>query len=112
MLIGKKSPGGAFFGRQLRYRRQKARFLPAARRVATPERVAPRGTAEVLERILRAPSPWAGDTLVNVTLAIGPLIALIAGILILIVPRLLNYIVAIYLIVIGLLGLFGGSLHL
>ncbi len=48
----------------------------------------------------------------NVTLAIGPLIALIAGILILIVPRLLNYIVAIYLIIIGLLGLFGGSLHL
>jgi hypothetical protein len=34
-----------------------------------------------------------------------PLIALIAGILILIIPRLLNYIVAIYLIVIGLAGL-------
>jgi hypothetical protein len=34
------------------------------------------------------------------------IISLIAGILILIVPRLLNYIVAIYLIVIGLLGLF------
>lgn len=41
----------------------------------------------------------------------GPLISLIAGILILIMPRLLNYIVAIYLIVIGLLGLFGGHLH-
>jgi len=36
---------------------------------------------------------------------ISPLIALIAGILILIVPRLLNFIVAIYLIVIGLIGL-------
>ena len=36
-----------------------------------------------------------------------PLVALIAGILILVVPRLLNYIVAIYLILIGLLGLFG-----
>jgi Protein of unknown function (DUF3096) len=36
---------------------------------------------------------------------IQPLIALIAGILILIVPRLLNYIVAIYLIVVGLSGL-------
>ncbi|MEX0852450.1 MAG: DUF3096 domain-containing protein [Bauldia sp.] len=34
-----------------------------------------------------------------------PLVALIAGILILVVPRLLNYIVAIYLIVIGLSGL-------
>ena len=34
-----------------------------------------------------------------------PLVALIAGILILIVPRLLNYIVAVYLIIIGILGL-------
>ena len=49
----------------------------------------------------------------NIHLTLGPLIALIAGILILIVPRLLNFIVAIYLIVIGLLGLFGaGSLKL
>jgi DUF3096 family protein len=39
--------------------------------------------------------------------SIAPLVALIAGVLILIVPRLLSYIVAIYLIVIGLLGLFG-----
>jgi hypothetical protein len=39
-------------------------------------------------------------------------ISLIAGILILIVPRLLNYIVAFYLILIGLVGLFGsGSFH-
>jgi hypothetical protein len=36
---------------------------------------------------------------------LAPLVALIAGILILIMPRLLNYIVAIYLIVIGILGL-------
>jgi hypothetical protein len=49
----------------------------------------------------------------NFHLSIGPLVSLIAGILILMVPRLLNYIVAIYLIVIGLLGLFGsGNLHL
>ena len=34
-----------------------------------------------------------------------PLVALIAGILILVVPRLLNYIVAIYLILIGVMGL-------
>ena len=40
-------------------------------------------------------------TLVTIT----PLVALIAGILILIMPRLLNYIVAIYLIVIGIIGL-------
>ena len=37
---------------------------------------------------------------------IQPLIALIFGILILFVPRLLNFIVAIYLIIIGLVGLF------
>jgi Protein of unknown function (DUF3096) len=48
----------------------------------------------------------------NLTLAIAPLVALIAGILILVVPRLLNFIVALYLIIIGLLGLFGGHLHL
>jgi hypothetical protein len=36
---------------------------------------------------------------------ISPLVALIAGILILVVPQLLNYVVAIYLIVVGLLGL-------
>ena len=36
---------------------------------------------------------------------IQPLIALIAGVLILIMPRLLNYVVALYLIVIGILGL-------
>ncbi len=36
---------------------------------------------------------------------VSPLVALIAGILILLMPRLLNYVVAIYLIVIGILGL-------
>jgi Protein of unknown function (DUF3096) len=49
----------------------------------------------------------------NITLSLGPLLSLIAGILILIVPRLLNYIVALYLIVIGVIGLFGaGNYHL
>jgi len=38
-------------------------------------------------------------------ITIQPLAALVAGILILLVPRLLNYIVAVYLIVIGVLGL-------
>ena len=45
----------------------------------------------------------------NMHLSLAPIIALIAGILILARPRLLNFIVAIYLIIIGLLGLFGGS---
>ena len=42
-------------------------------------------------------------------ISLAPIIALLAGVLILAVPRLLNYIVAIYLIVIGLLGLFGAA---
>ena len=45
----------------------------------------------------------------NITLGLTPLVSLIAGILILIIPRLLNYIVAFYLIVIGLIGLIGAS---
>jgi len=48
----------------------------------------------------------------NITLGLTPLVSLIAGILILIVPRLLNYIVALYLIVIGVIGLVGaGNFH-
>lgn len=46
----------------------------------------------------------------NVT-HIEPLVALIAGILILLVPRLLNFIVAIYLIIIGVTGLWPRLLH-
>ncbi len=43
----------------------------------------------------------------NIHLGLTPLISLVAGVLILAIPRLLNYIVAIYLIVIGLIGIFG-----
>ena len=43
----------------------------------------------------------------NIHLGLAPLVSLLAGILILIMPRLLNYIVALYLTVIGLIGLFG-----
>jgi hypothetical protein len=53
------------------------------------------------------------ETIMNMTLSLAPIASLIAGILILVMPRLLNYIVAIYLIIIGLLGLFGGGgIHL
>ncbi len=41
----------------------------------------------------------------TVHIAYEPVMALIAGILILIIPRLLNYIVAIYLIIVGIFGL-------
>lgn len=45
----------------------------------------------------------------NIQLSLAPIIALLAGILILVTPRLLNYIVAIYLIVIGVLGIVGAG---
>jgi Protein of unknown function (DUF3096) len=49
----------------------------------------------------------------NINLTFGPVVSLIAGVLILVMPRLLNYIIALYLIVMGLVGLFGtGHLHL
>lgn len=43
----------------------------------------------------------------NIQLSIAPILALLAGILILVRPKLLNFIVAIYLIIIGILGLVG-----
>jgi len=48
----------------------------------------------------------------DIHLAIGPIASLIAGVLILIVPRLLNYIVALYLIIVGAVGLLHLSGHL
>ncbi|HEX3396206.1 MAG TPA: DUF3096 domain-containing protein [Steroidobacteraceae bacterium] len=49
----------------------------------------------------------------HINLSLAPIVALIAGILILVMPKLLNYIIALYLIVVGLLGLFGtgGNFH-
>jgi threonine/homoserine efflux transporter RhtA len=43
---------------------------------------------------------------VHLSLALEPLLAIVAGVIILVVPKTLNYVVAIYLIVIGLLGIF------
>lgn len=49
----------------------------------------------------------------NIHVGLTPLISLLAGILILVMPKLLNFIVAIYLIIIGLVGLFGmGAMRL
>lgn len=47
------------------------------------------------------------QTEVDLNLTISGVIALIAGILILVMPRLLNYIVAIYLIIVGLVQILG-----
>ena len=41
----------------------------------------------------------------NMNIAIEPMLAIVVGILILLVPRFLNYFVAVYLIVVGVLGL-------
>ncbi|HXC10258.1 MAG TPA: DUF3096 domain-containing protein [Steroidobacteraceae bacterium] len=49
----------------------------------------------------------------SLNLSLTPIVSLIAGVLILVAPKLLNYIVAFYLIAIGLVGLFGtGTMHL
>jgi hypothetical protein len=45
----------------------------------------------------------------TINLGLTPLVSLLAGILILVMPRLLNYIVAFYLIIIGVIGLMGGG---
>jgi hypothetical protein len=53
------------------------------------------------------------ETAMHLNLSLTPIVSLIAGILILIMPKLLNYIIALYLIFIGLMGLLAtsGSLH-
>jgi hypothetical protein len=57
-----------------------------------------------------AASGNAKETFMSITVAhISPLVALVAGILILLIPRLLNYIVAIYLILVGIMGF--NSIH-
>lgn len=49
----------------------------------------------------------------DIHITFGPLLALIAGILILLMPKLLNFIVALYLILIGVVGIFGlSSFHI
>jgi energy-converting hydrogenase Eha subunit C len=45
----------------------------------------------------------------TINLGLTPLVSLLAGILILVMPRPLNYIVAFYLIIIGVIGLTGGG---
>lgn len=56
----------------------------------------------------RASMPPEENTMnINLHLSLAPIISLVAGVLILIMPKLLNFIVAIYLIAIGLIGIFG-----
>jgi hypothetical protein len=55
-------------------------------------------------RPIRRPSEEASAMTIDIT-TLSPIVALVAGILILIAPRILNYVVAIYLIVAGITGL-------
>jgi hypothetical protein len=54
---------------------------------------------------LRPRRPNDEEPAMHIHVALQPLIALIAGLLILVMPRLLNYVVALYLIIVGLIGL-------
>ena len=65
----------------------------------------PNGDSQYVSK--HGPLPILPEIAMNLSLTIGPLIALVAGILILVMPRLLNFIVAIYLIAIGVIGLLG-----
>jgi hypothetical protein len=49
------------------------------------------------------------STTMNIHLGLTPLVSLLAGILILVMPKLLNYIIALYLIIVGLIGIFGAG---
>lgn len=62
--------------------------------------------------VARAVAPHAKAAVMTVHLSVIPLASLLAGVFILVMPRLLNFIVAIYLIAIGLIGLFGGNFHI
>jgi Protein of unknown function (DUF3096) len=66
----------------------------------------PTGTYRNLARLSCVPQrPPLQEKSMNLHLSLGPLVSLVAGILILVMPKLLNYIIAIYLIVIGIIGL-------
>lgn len=76
------------------------------------------GTTKPVCRMAGAGAPYdRSETIteheLKINLSVGPLVSLTAGILIWIVPRMLNYISALYLIIIELPGLVGASaLHL
>jgi hypothetical protein len=59
----------------------------------------------LFKRIGRCRPSYGEETMTLDPVLLNPLIALLAGILILLMPRLLNYVVAIYLIAIGIIGL-------
>lgn len=89
-------------------RRRRMKRCPAIRQIGRPARNPPSPATLTVSpaAAMRVAGLFNRSLSMSMSLVLQPLIALIAGILILMVPRLLNYIVAIYLIVIGLVGLF------
>jgi hypothetical protein len=69
-----------------------------------PDNLARDSAARFDARIIHRQSATEASMSVSVT-HLQPIVALVAGVLILIMPRLLNYIVALYLILVGILGL-------
>lgn len=81
------------------------RVLNAARHARTESRLVRCECVAFQPHILSQSIPKSRKSMVITATELSPLVALIAGILILIIPRLLNIIVAVYLIVVGLLGI-------
>ena len=101
----RRNPGDVYAG-------TRSAGIAAARFVVWRGDYARIGRTRTEDCLTNVPDSHSKGAAINLNLTIGPLVALIAGILILVIPRLLNYIVALYLIVIGLLGLFGGNFNL
>lgn len=99
-----KLPGGHHFGGD--YQRLAREILATAKLPPATAAALPAGQTSGAGGNQSGESKEEGPTMLTFHVLLTPLLSLIAGILILLVPRLLNYIVAIYLIVIGALGLF------
>jgi Protein of unknown function (DUF3096) len=93
------------------YRHLRAQPIASPRGASDASITAQSAAHRSYQRTARAP-PHRTGVPVNLHLALTPAISLVAGILILVMPKLLNFIVAVYLILIGLVGLFGtGAFH-
>lgn len=71
-------------------------------------------TTSGMEKLLKVPMACKGGSkmVTNIdVVSIQPIVALVFGILILVLPRILNYLIAIYLILVGVIGLFPHILH-
>jgi hypothetical protein len=105
-----KLPGGHHFGGD--YQRLAREILGTAKLPVATVAAVPAGQTSSRAGDQSDESSEEGSNMLTFHVLLTPLLSLIAGILILLVPRLLNYIVAIYLILLGVLGLFPHLTHL